>query len=140
MKAPVVVLVVFALALALSSEAVARRGVPIQNYENIPIVRADNVVLTSAKVREAIVRGTQRNKWIVTEDGPETIVATFSIRGKHSLTVEVRYTSTYFSINYRDSSNLNYKQGANGPEIHPAYNQQVKALLDAINAELAQGH
>lgn len=123
----------------LSGEAVARRGVAIQNYDNIPIVRVDNAALTDARVRQAIVGAIQRGKWLIVEDAPGRIVATYSIRNKHSLTVEVRYNGTQFSVVYQDSSNLNYTQGANGPIIHPAYNKQVKALVDAISAGLQRG-
>src|SRR5262245_8621608 len=134
MKSATLIVTALALMLTLSSGAAARSGVAIQNYDNVPIVRADNAALTSARVRKAIVDATLQGKWTILEDAPGRIVATFSIRNKHSLTVEVRYSGTQFSIVYRDSSNLNYAQGANGPIIHPAYNKQVKALVDAINA------
>ena len=127
---------VLALMLALSSGANARHGVPIQNYDNVPIVRADNAVLTGPRVRQAIVGALQQGKWIIVDDGPGRVVATFSIRNKHSLTVEVRYSGQQFSVVYQDSSNLNYALGAGGPVIHPAYNKQVNGLVAAINASL----
>jgi hypothetical protein len=130
------ILAAVALALTLCGGAAARSGVAVQNYDNLPIVRADNAMLTDARVRQAIVRATQHSKWSILEDAPGSIVATFSIRNKHSLTVEVRYSDARYSIVYRDSSNLNYTQGSSGPVIHPAYNKQVKALVDAINADL----
>ena len=95
-----------------------------------------NAALTSARVRQAIIEAIQRSKWLVMEDTPGRITATYSIRNKHSLTVEIRYSGAQYSVVYLDSSNLNYALGATGPVIHPAYNQQVKALVDAINASL----
>ena len=136
MRSIILAATALALMLTFSSEATARRGVALQNYENVPIVRADNAILTSARVRQAIVGATLQGKWAILEDAPGRIVTTFSIRNKHSLTVEIRYSGTEFSVVYRDSSNLNYAQGANGPIIHPTYNKQVKALVDAINASL----
>jgi len=136
MKTGILAAAVLALTLGLGGEALARRGVALQNYDNIPIVRADNKVLTDAKVREAVVKAAQISKWIVDQDAPGLLVATDSIKGKHSLTVEVKYSATQFSIDYRDSSNLNYATGPGGPVIHPAYNKEVKALLDSINAGL----
>lgn len=136
MKVTVFAAAALILTLALCSAANARRGVAVQNYENVPIVRADNAVLTGGRVRQAIVRATQQNKWTIMEDAPGRILATTTIKNKHSLTVEVRYSGSDFSINYQGSSNLNYAQGPTGPVIHPAYNQQVKALLDSINAGL----
>jgi hypothetical protein len=136
MKSAILAATVLALMLALSSEATARRGVALQNYDNVPIVRADNAVLTSARVRQAIVGAIQRGKWVILEDAPGRLSATYSIRNKHSLTVEIRYSETQYSVVYQGSSNLNYAQGATGPIIHPAYNEQVKALVDAITASL----
>ena len=78
----------------------------------------------------------QQGKWTIMGDEPGRLVATFNIRNKHSLTVEVRYSGTQFSVIYQDSSNLNYTQSPNGPTIHPTYNKQTKGLVDAINAGL----
>jgi hypothetical protein len=138
MRSGVLAVTALVLVVTLSGGAAARSGVAIQNYENVPIVRADNAALTSARVRAAIVSAALqgRSKWTILEDTPGRIVATLSIRSKHSLTVEVRYSEAAFSVTYRDSSNLNYAQGANGPIIHPTYNKEVKALVDAINANL----
>ena len=137
MKPVFAIVTIAALVMALPGESLARRGVPIENYDNMPVVRVDKAVLTDARMREGIVRGVQRNKWIVLEDTPGRIVATLSIRGgKHSMTVEIRYGAGTFSIDYRESHNLNYGSGPGGPVIHPTYNKEVKGLLDAINAGL----
>ena len=137
MKPAFAIVAAVALVMALPGESLARRGVPIVNYDNVPVVRADRAVLTDARLREGIVRGVQRTGWIVLEDTPGRIVANLIIRGgKHSMTVEIRYGSGSFSIDYRDSHNLNYGTGPSGPVIHPTYNKDVKRLLDAINAGL----
>jgi hypothetical protein len=78
--------------MALPGESLARRSVPIENYQNVPVVRVDKAVLTDARLREGIVRGVQQDKWIVLEDTPGLVVASLSIRsGKHSVAVEIRY-------------------------------------------------
>ena len=137
MKPGFAIVIAVALMLALPGESLARRGVPLENYDNVPVVRADRAVLTDARLREGIVRGVQRNRWIVVEDTPGRIVASLALRGgKHTMTVEIRYGSGSFSIDYRDSYNLNYRTGPGGPVIHPTYNKEVKGLLDAINAGL----
>jgi hypothetical protein len=125
MKSTILAATALALMLALSSGATARSGAAIQNYGNVPIVRADNAVLTSARVRQAIVGATLQSKgqWTILEEAPGRIVATFA-RKKQNFTVEIRYSETEFSIVDRGSSNLK------------AYNKQVKALVDAINASL----
>ena len=136
MKLTILAATALALMMALGSGATARSGVAVQNFDNVPIVRADNAVLTGARVRQAIVGALQQGKWIILDDGPGRMLATFSIKNKHSLTVEIRYSGQQFSVVYQDSSNLNYAQGPNGPIIHPAYNKQVSGLVAAINASL----
>jgi hypothetical protein len=125
MKSAILAAMALALMLALSSGATARSGAAIQNYDHVPIVRADNAVLTSARVRQAIVGATLQSKgqWTILEEAPGRIVATFA-RKKQNLTVEIRYSETEFGIVDRGSSNLK------------AYNKQVKALVDAINTGL----
>jgi hypothetical protein len=125
MKSTILTATALALMLALASGATARSGAAIQNYDNVPVVRADNAVLTSARVRQAIVGATLQGKghWTILEEAPGRIVATFTQK-KHSLTVEIRYSATEFSIVDRGSSSLK------------VYNKQVKALVDAINASL----
>jgi hypothetical protein len=130
------IICLFGAALLLAPEANARRGVPVANYDNVLVVRPDGKTLASSKVREAIVMAALQHRWTVLEDNPGTLVTNLNIRGKHSMSVEIRYAAHNFSINYRDSSNLNYGKGEHGTDIHPTYNKEVKKLLDAINAAL----
>ena len=125
MKSTILAATALALMLALSSGATARNGAAMQNYDSVPVVRADNAVLTSERVRQAIVGATLQRKgqWTILEDAPGRIVASFTQK-KYSLTVEIRYSGTEFSIADRGSNN------------QKVYNKQVKALVDAINASL----
>jgi len=126
----------FAAVVLPGREANARRGVPPENHDNVPVVRPDGKALTPDKVRAAIVTATTQLRWTILEDNPGTIAANLSLRGKHSMTVEIRYTGQTFSITYRDSSNLNYGRGGHGTDIHPTYNKEVRKLLNAINNTL----
>lgn len=136
MKRRAMVVGLLAAVLLPGHDANARRGVPIENYDNVVVARPDGKKLTPAKVREAIVMATTQLRWIVLEDNPGTIVTSLSIRGKHSMTVEIRYTGQSFSITYRDSSNLNYGRSGSGNDIHPTYNKEVRRLLTTINSTL----
>jgi len=56
-----------------------------------------------------------------------------SFAGSHHLAVvEIEYDERAYSIRYRDSTNLEAKDG----QIHPAYNQWIENLDKAIRAEL----
>ena len=128
------VLVLF-LALAVAAPATARPSVPIVDYYNQPIAGA----ATSDAVRRAITTAAASRKWTVTDSGTGHMIATLVIRSKHTLVIDIRYTASTLDLRYRDSENLNYHKFDNGGRvIHPAYNTEVKALFDAINAQLQQ--
>ncbi|MEI8617992.1 hypothetical protein P4S63_15015 [Pseudoalteromonas sp. B193] len=50
----------------------------------------------------------------------------------HQLTVDIAYDKTAYSINYKDSINLNY----NGKKIHRQYVNWVSNLIRHIDAEM----
>jgi hypothetical protein len=124
------------LVVLAAANAWARETVTIINYENRP-ARANRAPLTGERVKQAIMTAIQKSKWTVTEDTPGRLLTSQSWNNKHTMVVEIRYNDSSYSVLYNGSTNLNYfRYGKNGPEIHPAYNQRVKLLLDAIDAEL----
>jgi hypothetical protein len=126
------------LALGCSTAAAARPSVPIVDYYNQQIVGAAAPASIDS-VRQAIATAAASRKWTITGSGSGHMVATLVIRNKHTLVIDIRYTATVLDLRYRDSTNLNYVKFDNGVRlIHPAYNTEVKALLDAINAALQQ--
>ena len=50
----------------------------------------------------------------------------------HVAVVDVRYTATTYSITYKDSTNLNYRDG----QIHKNYNGWIENLDRDIRNEL----
>jgi hypothetical protein len=63
--------------------------------------------------------------------------ATLSVRN-HTIIVLITYTTSSFSINYVDSSEMKYGLKQGQPSIHPAYNEWVMELEEAINLEVKQ--
>jgi hypothetical protein len=109
--------------------------VPIVDYYNQPIAGA----ATIDSVRRAITTAAAGRKWTLTESGSGHMIATLVIRSKHTLVIDIRYSASMLDLRYRDSENLNYHKFDNGGRvIHPNYNNEVKALFDAINAALQQ--
>jgi hypothetical protein len=126
---------VLMLALTASMPASARPSVPIVDYYNQPIAGATTI----DSVRRAITTAAASRKWTITESGPGHMIATLVIRSKHTLVIDIRYNASMLDLRYRDSENLNYHKFDNGGRvIHPNYNNEVKALFDAINAALQQ--
>lgn len=122
------------LALTVSMPATARPPVAVVDYYNQPIATT-----TVDNVRRAISTAAANRRWTLSENGAGHMIATLVIRNKHTIVIDIRYTGSTLDLRYRDSENLNYTKFDNGARvIHPAYNTEVKALLDAINAQLQQ--
>jgi hypothetical protein len=48
----------------------------------------------------------------------------------------ISYSADKYAIQYKDSTNLNFKQTNGQSEIHPSYNKWVLNLKEAIGLEL----
>lgn len=92
--------------------------VAIANVDASPIPDG----LTMAQIERAIVTGTQRG-WIMTPIEPGHIEAEIVVRS-HVAVVDIRYDESVFSIQYKRSSNLDYKDG----RIHRNYNRWILNL------------
>jgi hypothetical protein len=118
-------------------QAQARTPVPVVNYENVVLQRANGAPLSAADIKRAIqvAADATGRKWIISESAPGVLLATYQVR-THSVTTEIRYGATGFSVFYRDSSNMKYGSGPGGVGvIHPFYNQWVQEFVSAIRIE-----
>lgn len=125
-----------ALSLATLTAGAQRLPVPIVNHDNVVVSRP----ATAAEVKQAIVTaaGATGRKWVVSEPSPGRLVATYHVR-THTVTTEIRYSGSSFSIAYADSINMKYGPGPDGKGvIHPFYNQWVNEFVQAIRLELAK--
>jgi hypothetical protein len=118
------------LTLALVPVLVSCRRSPIYNVNNSPITTPKRVTLSD--VRGAIERAGHGLGWQMESTGPGHIVATLYLRS-HMAQVDIPYTTTSFSITYRDSKDLNY----DGSNIHSNYNNWIRNLDQAIQQQLA---
>ena len=62
------------------------------------------------------------------------IEARIIVRGKHTVVVSIPYDTQHFSINYKDSINMNYNEG----KIHPNYNKWVADLEQALMVNISR--
>lgn len=72
--------------------------------------------------------------WRPEQVEPGRIRASITIRGTHSLTVDIVYNSAIYDIGVVSSENLNQADG----KIHPAANTAIRGLRDAIDAALSR--
>jgi hypothetical protein len=124
-----------AFLLAAPGVHAAKGSVPIQNYENLPATSVDGKPLTADQVKQAILAGASRGRWIASVQPGNVVRLTYSPRS-HVAVVEVVYTAKGYSIRYSNSTNLGYAQEGGTPVIHPNYNKWVNALRQSIDSAL----
>ena len=129
------ILRLWAIVLAFAAFNVHARGVPIVDHEAVPAVTGSGKPASAEQIRLALqIAGAPRG-WQITPSGPGKAFAVLMVR-KHTVTVDVSYTSGQYSIKYRDSTNMDYD-----PErklIHGNYNKWVQTLMTDTRVQLLQ--
>lgn len=123
------------LAILAAAAALVLAGcttAPIQNVEQAPIVLASGKTsVTMTEVNNAIVRAGTRLGWQMQPQAPGRLSGRLALR-THTAIVDVEHDTKTYSIKYRDSTNLDAKDGM----IHKNYNGWIQNLDKAIRAEL----
>jgi hypothetical protein len=104
---------------------------PIRNVTNAPVVTGSGKAATADQVRAAIVGAGTGLGWTMTPSEPGLVVGRLTLRG-HTAVIDVRYTPKSYSIQYKDSIELNYKDG----QIHRNYNGWIENLDRDIRGNL----
>mgnify|MGYP006974220736 CR=1 FL=1 len=119
------------IGLAMSGITLSSReasAAEVLNFEDQPIIAS----LTTAEIKKGIMKAGMARGWQVKETGPGELTATIHVR-THTATVAISYNSKTYSIRYKDSTNLKYKNG----KIHRNYNKWVNFLKTDIDRELS---
>jgi len=121
------------LVLFLLMGLVACRTAQIYNVYDAQIAYNPKSNITLDDIATAIKEAAVRRHWIVREIEPGLIQATLNIRA-HTAEVEIKYNKQSYSIVYKDSTNLRYRNG----RIHPRYNTWIQNLRREIDYRLVQ--
>ena len=117
---------ILAVLIALS----ACNTVPVEDMKQDFVTVPDGV--TIEKMEEAILTAGRFSDWHVTVVEPGQALARTTVRGKHSVSVDILFNTEGFTVKYRDSQNLKY----DGETIHEMYNIWVRELTLVIEREL----
>jgi hypothetical protein len=109
----------------------------VQNVTDTSIVNATGKQLSLDDVTRAIVEAGAEHKWSMTVEKPGHIVGRLNLRS-HTAVVDIPYSTTSYSILYKDSTNLKYDEA--DKTIHSNYNGWVQNLDAAIKLKLSQLH
>ena len=107
-------------------------GTPIVNIQSAAI--PPNPSATMENIGKAILRAGQTLGWQITPMGAGKAEGVLVLR-RHRAVVDITYDTTSFSINYRDSVNLDYD--AQDKTIHSNYNGWIRNLEKAIRAQVS---
>jgi hypothetical protein len=126
-----------AAALLAAQAALARGGVPIIDRPNEPIVTGSGKAVNPDAFQKAIMNAGAAVKWEVapSADG-KSLRATYRVRNKHVVMVDIVPGVDSFAVKYADSVNMNYGVESGKPVIHPNYDKWVGQLVDSIRVEL----
>lgn len=104
---------------------------PIYNVDNAQVPSG----LTKAEVEKGVVLALSKKGWMIKQKSEGKILANIYVRS-HTATIEVKFDEQYYSIDYIDSSNLNYdsKKG----KIHKNYNNWIHNIHRLINVSLIE--
>lgn len=124
---------IVALLLAAAFVAFAGCGTtqPIYNVEKSPIILPPGKTVNMQQVTTAIMRAGAGLGWTMQPEGPGKISGRIALR-QHMAVIDVTHDTKSYSITYRDSSNLEAKDGM----IHRNYNGWVQNLDKRIRSEL----
>jgi len=105
---------------------------PLYKIQDMPISANVSGSLKSMEtVGQAIMDAAVNRGWTPVFKNPGLIEATF-LKPNNQVTIEIVYSQTSYSINYKDSVNFNY----DGVNIHRNYNNLVLKLSGEIQREL----
>src|SRR5437762_7756330 len=97
--------VALALVITIAITACARNA-PVYNLPEAPVT-ASKPNASLDEVGKAIIRAGATLGWQMKQVKPGLILGTLNVR-EHMAAVDVQYTPQSYSIQYKDSSNLNY--------------------------------
>ena len=117
-------LVFFAGLLAACSAA------PIYNLKGSALTTASGKAPTMQQVQSAILQAGTSLGWQMSNEKPGKMTGRLALR-THQAVVDIDYDTKQYNITYRDSVDLNAKDGM----IHKNYNSWVQNLDNRIRAQ-----
>ena len=119
------------LLILISLFLISCRTAPVMNITNASIDTSSGKTPSLTNIAQGIVRAGNGLGWQIKKEKPGHSIGTLYLR-KHMVKVDINYSQTEFSINYKDSSEMGY----DGTNIHSNYNSWVQNLSNAIKAQV----
>ena len=131
-------LLLITFTLICAAAQAARPPVPLINYADIAITTTSGSMPSADQFKQAVIDGGRTKEWIVSQQPDGKLLAMIAVRGKHTVSVEISFSANKYSLQYKNSTNMQYNDNNGSPMIHPFYNVWVKNLTEAIRIELSK--
>jgi len=139
MRFPLLLLLSVLLAVSAGCGTRARKTSKVVEPSGGVLALESQKKFTAKDMRDAIITGGADYGWIVADAGTDTLEATNTVRGKHTVVVSIPYTATTYSIHYKDSTNMHYKPKDDGTfTINKSYNVWVRNLDKGIKKRITE--
>ena len=119
------------LAAAIVACVGCNHNQPINDVTNTPFTYPQGKSLSMAEIQRAIISAGNGLGWSMQPAGPGKISGKLTLR-THVAEVDIEHNTKTYSIKYRDSQNLEAKDGT----IHKNYNSWVQNLDRAIQSQV----
>jgi hypothetical protein len=119
------------LAAAMVACVGCNHNQPINDVVNVPFSYPQGKALSMTEIQRAIINAGSGLGWVMQPAGPGKISGRLALR-THLAEVDIEHNTKTYSIKYRDSQNLDAKDGT----IHKNYNSWVQNLDRAIQAQV----
>ncbi len=125
-----------ALVITLLFLVGCNRLTALQNIQDEAVLTGSGNTPTLEEVRTSVRRAVLGKTWIITDDSPNKMAIRLR-KAKKTLDAVIDYNTNFYSITYKDSINLLYKEKGSKPYIHRRVNTWFVKLKIDINANLA---
>jgi hypothetical protein len=124
-----------AMVFAAFAPSPALAAVDLIEWNNVSAVTGSGKPATAEEIKRAFMVGGARRGWTFTDAGPDKMIATVVVR-THTLVMELTYEPGKYSLKYKDSIDLEFKDDAGKRTIHRAYVNWNTNLMNDVRAEL----
>jgi hypothetical protein len=125
------------LALVFLAPAPAWADTEVIAWNNVVAHTGSGKPATADEIKRAFVVAAAKRGWTVTEAGPGTMTLTLVLR-THTLVMDLAYEDGKYSLSYKNSINLDYKDTNGKKTIHRNYVNWNNNLIKDASAALIQ--
>ncbi len=124
-----------AMVYAAFAPSPALAAVDLVEWNNVAAITGSGKPATADEIKRAFMVGGARRGWTFTDAGPDKMIATVVVR-THTLVMELTYEPGKYSLKYKDSIDLDFKDEAGKRTIHRGYVNWNTNLMNEARSEL----